>query len=92
VLDSRFQLAQINIARMVAPLTDPVMTNLVAKHRHVQNHEIPSLPRNGVENLLCGFGFATHHVLEIPREDFCQACRQNDMIVCDENPDHEDEL
>ena len=27
---SRFQLAQINIARMVAPLTDPVMSEFVA--------------------------------------------------------------
>jgi hypothetical protein len=30
VVDSRYRLAQINIARMLAPLTDPVMTDFVA--------------------------------------------------------------
>jgi hypothetical protein len=30
VAESRYQLAQINIARMVAPLTDPVMADFVA--------------------------------------------------------------
>jgi Domain of unknown function (DUF3291) len=30
VADSRYQLAQINIARMIAPLTDPVMADFVA--------------------------------------------------------------
>ena len=30
MVDSRYRLAQINIARMLAPLTDPVMTDFVA--------------------------------------------------------------